>query len=324
MKKVSVIIPVYNVEEYLAECIESVLNQTYMDFELILVNDGSKDKSGEICDRYALNDSRINVIHKENGGASSARNIGIETALGDYIYYLDSDDILEKNAIECLVTSAENSKANIVFFEADSFGVSGYVKDGNYHYKKKYEEGAGKAVLESLVLNKEFHVSTPLLFTRRSFLAESGVRFKEGIMYEDMIYTFELFCKAEKICHLDKTLYRRRYREASVMTNKKNKHNFKSALAVYYEVLDFAKRNKINEKRFFKKYITRWSMNCLNVFRALSAKDKKDCKDVEAKLKASLKNENFFDDKSLKYRCIGYLPWVIYKLFSKITGVFRK
>ena len=92
MPKVSVIIPVYNVEQYLNRCIDSVLNQTYKDFEIILVDDGSTDKSGEICDVYAEKDSRITVIHKENGGLSDARNFGIDAARGDFLTFLDSDD----------------------------------------------------------------------------------------------------------------------------------------------------------------------------------------------------------------------------------------
>ena len=95
MPKISVIVPVYNVEKYLRKCIESILNQTFREFELILVDDGSTDSSGKICDEYALKDSRIKVIHKENGGASSARNAGLDVAKGEYIGFVDSDDWIE-------------------------------------------------------------------------------------------------------------------------------------------------------------------------------------------------------------------------------------
>lgn len=102
---VSVIVPVYKVEKYLSECIESILNQTYVDFELILVDDGSPDRCGEICDEYAWKDSRVKVIHKENGGVSRARNTGIHAAQGKYIMFVDSDDYIERNSIEIMMGS---------------------------------------------------------------------------------------------------------------------------------------------------------------------------------------------------------------------------
>lgn len=111
---ISVITPVYNSEKYLHKCIDSVLVQTYQDFELILVNDGSTDKSGAICDEYALKDKRVKVFHKENGGVSSARNIGLKNALGDYIIHTDSDDLMLPGALESLYNQAQQSNSDIV------------------------------------------------------------------------------------------------------------------------------------------------------------------------------------------------------------------
>ena len=107
-KLVSVIIPVYNVERYLKKCIDSILNQTYKNLEIILVDDGSTDCSSKICDEYAKNDTRILVIHKANGGQSEARNIGISESKGEYIFFVDSDDYIEYNAIETMLEIAEN------------------------------------------------------------------------------------------------------------------------------------------------------------------------------------------------------------------------
>ena len=106
-KLVSIIVPVYNVEQYLRRCIESILSQTYHNFELILVDDGSTDSSGAICDEYALADERIHVIHKPNGGVSSARNAGIDTAKGEYILFVDSDDRVEPQHISNMIPSAD-------------------------------------------------------------------------------------------------------------------------------------------------------------------------------------------------------------------------
>ena len=114
MPKVSVIIPVYNVEKYLPQCIDSILAQTFTDFELILVNDGSKDCSGNICDEYAQKDSRIVVIHKENGGASSARNRGLDIAKGEWISFIDSDDYVTPNYLSNLISEAQANCASLV------------------------------------------------------------------------------------------------------------------------------------------------------------------------------------------------------------------
>lgn len=112
--KISIIVPIYNVEDYLHQSISSILNQTFKDFELILVNDGSTDKCGEICDEYARQDSRLKVIHKENGGVSSARNRGIDAAKGEYIGYVDPDDEIEPQMYELLVNQAIRTNADMV------------------------------------------------------------------------------------------------------------------------------------------------------------------------------------------------------------------
>lgn len=112
--KISIIVPVYNVEKYVGKCIESVLSQTYKDWELILVDDGSTDNSGKICDEYALKDNRIKIIHKENGGLPSARKAGLNIATGDFIFHLDGDDFIPHNTIEILVKRQEDTNADII------------------------------------------------------------------------------------------------------------------------------------------------------------------------------------------------------------------
>lgn len=109
MEKLSVIVPIYNAEKHLNRCIQSIINQTYTNIELLLIDDGSKDSSGEICDKYAASDERIRVFHKKNGGVSSARNVGLDNATGYYIAFVDSDDYLMPNAYEILI---KNSTAN--------------------------------------------------------------------------------------------------------------------------------------------------------------------------------------------------------------------
>lgn len=112
-EQISVIIPIYNVEKYLSDCVESVLKQTYTDLEIILVDDGSQDASGQICDDYAKQDSRVQVIHKKNGGLSSARNAGIDQATGQYFFFLDSDDWIAENALELLYKEIKSTGSDL-------------------------------------------------------------------------------------------------------------------------------------------------------------------------------------------------------------------
>ena len=129
--KISVIVPVYNVEQYLPRCIDSILDQTFTDFELLLIDDGSKDKSGEICDNYAKKDSRIRVFHKENGGVSSARNLGLYNAKGKYIAFIDADDWVENEYLRIMYKHGEEECADIIssdFFLDNTEIQSLYIK----------------------------------------------------------------------------------------------------------------------------------------------------------------------------------------------------
>ena len=111
--KISVIVPVYNVEKYLTKCVDSIMNQTYKDLEIILVDDGSTDNSGKICDEYVKKDKRFKVIHKKNGGLSDARNVGIKNSTGEYLSFIDSDDYIDNDMIECLYNACIKNNADI-------------------------------------------------------------------------------------------------------------------------------------------------------------------------------------------------------------------
>ena len=133
---VTIIIPVYNVEKYLPKCLDSIINQTYNHLEIIIVDDGSKDSSGLICDEYALKDQRIKVLHKKNGGLSSARNAGLDIAKGDYIMFVDSDDYVESHYCEVPLKHALEKNVRIV-----SFGYNKIFIDGNILKRKTNNHG---------------------------------------------------------------------------------------------------------------------------------------------------------------------------------------
>lgn len=209
---VSIIVPIYNVEKYLHRCVESIISQTYEKIEIILVDDGSPDESGKICDEYAKKDNRIKVIHKTNGGISSARNAGIKASTGDYIVYVDSDDWLEKNAIEILHTTIINENVDTVignYFISDGESFNKPIeyskKIANKKFIKGTEEFDENVMLPIISGQRACYIW--LFITKKSFLS-GGKNFNEEVSFvEDGLYTLELLKKLDSIYFLDMPLY---------------------------------------------------------------------------------------------------------------------
>ena len=265
---ISVIIPVYNVEKYLRECIDSVLSQTYKNYEIILVDDGSTDSSSEICDEYANEYECIRVIHKENKGLSHTRNTGFYVANGEYMYFLDSDDYIDNDALKICVTSIENENADFLFFDAQSFEDSGkkFNISQNYIRKECYGTTNGMEMLGKLFENKDFHSSVPLLFLKRNFLKKEDFNFLEGVLYEDVLFAYQIFCKAERATHVNKPIYFRRYRENSIMTSHKTIHHFRSMVTVFYELVSFSIAEFKDLSKIQAEYISRFAFNVFKAF----------------------------------------------------------
>lgn len=192
---VSVIIPVYNVEKYLSQCVDSVINQTYKNLEILLINDGSTDDSGKICDEYARKDTRVKVIHKENGGLSSARNKGIREAIGDYLMFLDSDDYLEND--NCLLPTSKillsGQDIDIVFFRFKSlYGKENKIKEDGLFYPESLNCMDSKNTLKYLVSHDLLWGSACAKITRSSFIKQNNLYFKKGIKSEDIEWILRL------------------------------------------------------------------------------------------------------------------------------------
>lgn len=213
---ISVIIPVYNVQKYLSKCINSVINQTYTKLEIILVDDGSQDSSGCICDHYAELDNRIRVIHKTNGGAADARNYGIHAASGSYFVFIDSDDYVSPYMIEILYNALVNNDADLSVCgfknvyenetenKNDNDNVSVNVVSGEEVLKDRIFHD-GNSLYWIIVVNK--------LFKRSLF---KGLSFRTGKIHEDEFILHELMLKCQKIACVDKVLYYYVQREGSV------------------------------------------------------------------------------------------------------------
>ena len=218
---VSVIVPIYNVEQYLERCIKSIQNQTYKDLEIILVDDGSPDNCGAICDRYAAEDKRIKVIHKENGGLSDARNFGIHAATGEYFFLVDSDDWIHNQAVEILMQMIVQNSCQVVIcgyqyayegkeYTDDKLSVK-YVVDkyqdvDTYIAQDIYFSCPDKRLEYTVAWNKIYHKD---LF--------KDISYPKGKVHEDEYTTFKLLHGAKKIGIIDLPLYYYFVRENSIM-----------------------------------------------------------------------------------------------------------
>lgn len=197
--KVSIIVPVYNVEDYLDECVNSLINQTMREIQIILVDDGSTDKSGKIADRYAALDSRILALHKINGGQSSARNLGLKYASGEYVLYVDSDDYIIPETCQVLYTKAREQDADII--HGDILNEAEKLKKDPSFRRLQSD---GKAITTGLFLKEKITTGTydivPWIYmVKRDFLIKNDLYFAEGYYYEDQLYTMELLSCPGKI-----------------------------------------------------------------------------------------------------------------------------
>ena len=208
---VSLIIPVYNVEKYLPQCLDSVITQTYHDLEIILVDDGSTDKSGTICDEYARRDERIKVYHTANHGLSAARNYGLDRATGEYIAFLDSDDWFSLDAIQTFLTTARETNADIV---ACRYYVEYVGMTTEYPEPLELFIAEGDAVLASLVLERKVNNAAWNKLYRASLF--EAVRYPVGRIYEDVATTWHLFSRCDRLAYITSCLIHYRKRKNSL------------------------------------------------------------------------------------------------------------
>ena len=199
---ISVIVPVYKAENYLHRSVDSLLAQTFADFEIILVDDGSPDNSGAICDEYAQKDNRVKVIHKENGGVASARQCGIDNAAGIYTIHADPDDWVEPTMLEELYNKAIAENADMVICD---FYVS--TKEGNKYREQALSEGNSSKALDDLLSNK-LHGSLWNKLIKKSCFTDFNIRFIEGLNYcEDYLVCVKILSHDIKVTYLDKAFY---------------------------------------------------------------------------------------------------------------------
>ena len=214
--KISVIVPVYKVEQYLSECVNSLLEQSYKDIEIILVDDGSPDKCPQICDNYAQQNSNILVIHKKNGGLSDARNAGIKAATGDYLYFIDSDDYLDNNNLFSeIVAKIQAKEPDIVVFGAKK-DVDGIIIGNDISNYSELEQKTAIDTIVNSVKNDHLSISACSMFIKRDYILNNDLFFRYGIKSEDIEWGFRLYAYVPDLCYYDRRSYIYRLRGGAI------------------------------------------------------------------------------------------------------------
>lgn len=256
---VSIIIPVYNVEQYIKECIDSILEQTYNNIEIIAVDDGSTDMSLDILKRYPNNNLFV-YEHSKNKGQAAARNLGMSVSSGEYILFVDSDDLIRKDAVELLVMEMLKNDVSIIRFNATSF----YDQTNNEFIENAYN--FSNYLSESIIYKennmKEFYLSytaSPVLYIiKRNYVLQNNIQFFEGIIHEDELFTSTLYVHLSSAKYINQNLYKRRYRENSTTMNKSEKQlqrSFDSYVIIIEEYKKLLERNSLsNTKKDFIKF----------------------------------------------------------------------
>ena len=317
MPKVSVIVPIYNVEKYLEKCINSLLSQTLEDIQIILVNDGSKDNSGNIAKEYEKNNKdRVIYVEKANGGLSDARNYGLKYATGDFIAFLDSDDYIEKNAYEEMYNKAIEENADYVECDFIWEFPNKIRVDKQYPYKNKKEM---LSFVRVVAWNK---------LIKRQLITDNNLEFPKGLRYEDVEFTYKLIPFINKFAYVDKPFIHYVQREGSIA----NVQNERTAeiFTVLDNVIEFYKKNNIYEKyRDELEYNYARYLLCSSLKRMCKIKDKtiREKLLTESWERLNLNFPNWKENVILKTVNIGknkYMRTVnksTYKIYSKILEI---
>ncbi len=315
--KISVIIPVYNVEKYLRQCLDSVINQTYKNLEIILINDGSTDNSGKICEEYALNDERIKMIHKENGGISSARNTAIDTANGKFITFIDSDDDVELDYIDYLYNILKKFDCKMSVCTHNIIKKNKIKK--SFNLKTDYKLSSQECI-KKLLYNDGIDTSAWAKLYDKSLF--DNIRYPVGKLFEDIATTYKFFIKSKEIAcgHLAK--YNYNVRENSIVTKKFNKAKFdllESTDNMSEEIINLFPNLKeaVLRRRVYARFST------LNQMAQVDKDNKEKVKEIISFIKKYKWNILTDNNVPIRDKCAILLLQINYNLYKYIWKKFK-
>ena len=299
--KLSIVVPIYNVEEYLEECLESI-QKLNLEFEAVLIDDGSPDSSGQICDRWAADDVRFKVVHQANGGLSNARNTGIRESTGDFIMFLDSDDMLEIKETERLVSHMTLDCDALVGMYSEYYSESGTLKREDISCVSDNIGAIKASLFMELIPNdgKSFHMIACRYIINRKFLLDNELFFTEGIYHEDEEWTSRLLCNAENMYLSDCYFYIYRQQRLGSITDVVKP---KSVMDRVWILESFASRCKIDDYRS-RYLLRRMAMLLMGIQIDSHVLSKNEMKYVNGRLDVYFKNCLSFMSGRIG-RCIG-------------------
>jgi len=278
MAFISIIIPVYNVDRYLKQCVDSILNQTYRDFEMILVDDGSSDNSSEICDTYKIIDSRVKVIHKENEGVSVARNIGLKSAIGEYIAFVDSDDYWNNNNdLRGIVTDLKSRPDFILYRSAKYYQNDGKLIMPKIAYdKEKVDEYNKIEIFKYISENGLFPAGTWDKIIKRDFLINNHIYFDNNLVSsEDIDWFFNILVNAKDIRISNTVMYIYRQQRLESVTNNIDEKNVRD---LFFTIVKWTEKVSNNDNDEFKDVLFSFLAYEYSILIALLPNIKKDIK----------------------------------------------
>lgn len=312
---ISIIVPVYKVEKYLNNCIQSILHQTYKDFELLLIDDGSPDASGRICDDWAEHDKRIRVFHKKNGGLSDARNYGIDRANGEYILFIDSDDSILNDALEEFVHVIDSSNKEIDIVVAGAPYRICEDENSNGHKiaqnQSIIEYLTGADYLKKYVSTSSYNIMVCNKLYRREFLMKNSLRFEKGFLHEDELFTPIVLLKAQSVISFNMRFYNYLMRAESITTQSNKLKNVESIYKIVKKLDDVY--DKIYDLELRKKM---FDHSATIHYQALSKISKTEAKKSEVLDYALLKRHSYSMKNKIRY----VLLKLNYGLFQKVNN----
>ena len=317
--KVSVIMPVYNTAEYLNCAVDSILNQTLKEIELIIVNDGSTDDCSSILQDYSKIDTRIILINKKNEGSSIARSIGLSKVSGEFIYFMDSDDMLNKEALEHCYSYAVEKNLELIIFDAISFDHSSGLNQDGFNYNKQglfpLDIMTGPKMIHLLLKKGLFRVTPWIHFIKKELILDNKLDFYPGIINEDELFFSRLYFFASRCAYLPKLFFQRRIRPNSTMTAK---FSFKR-VSSYFTIIDELKKEETAHSPLLVEIIDMLISNIVNgvAYQSalLSSKERKW-------VVAYLCRGNFLKKLKAKNFIVIFMPWVIRFKSTLLTPFF--
>lgn len=327
MYNISIVLPVYNVEDYLRECLDSILLQSYTNFELLCINDGSNDSSLDILLEYKNRDKRVKIITQENKGLSIARNVGIRNATGEYICFVDSDDTLVPEALCVLNDAIERNQCQIITYENNVIYENSELlkkenKDAYYYVSNDYSQvEKGRKLFSKKIMNNDYVESAWLMLINRDWLMNQKIEFEPGALFEDSVFSLECYFRCDSMKHIKKKLYNYRVRQNSIMTQKFTyKHAYyrlwqiKECFRIYYSYTE-----NDDEKIAVAKYALQCATSARDVYDKINLVDKQkvlELSSLEGVFVKLMGFDNSYNNYNDKFELMGFFEYV--KKYNRI------